>query len=251
MERMNLLFSQSGSVSQKDMEAKVNAVKSQITATILSKISQERYEWQPSISSESAESYKISNLNAVQVNLLSKFNDMGRVTDTLRNIILNSFLSNGTSDTLICESMSIVTMNFVDLFKSMCSFMDIESGKTLNIQIVSEENSDGTVKKSPNFIETLLNSKVEVDHVKNFRWNKRLLKGESSTSQKRRLKDNSASTDPKRPKLNGSDDSVEHQNNITIDSQVELLDVDDDKHIFPVRSEHVEKLGNYQFFIIK
>ena len=182
------------------------------------------------------------------MNLLSKFNDMGRVTDTLRNIILNSFLSNGTSDTLICESMSIVTMNFVDLFKSMCPFMDIESGKTLNIQIVSEENSDGTVQKSPNFIETLLNSKVEVDHVKSFRWNKRLLKGESSTSQKRRLKDNSASTDPKRPKLNGRDDSVEHQNNITIDSQVELLDVDDDKHIFPVRSEHVEKLGNYQFY---
>ena len=88
MERMNLLFSQSGSVSQKDMEDKVNAVKSQITATILSKLSQKKYEWQPSISSESAESYKISNLNEVQVNLLSKFNDMGRVTDTLRNIIL-------------------------------------------------------------------------------------------------------------------------------------------------------------------
>ena len=111
-----------------------------ITATILSKISQERYEWQPSISAESAESFKISNLNEVQVNLLSKFNDMGRVTDTLRNIIFNSFLSNGTSDALFHESMSIVTMNFVDLFKSMCPFMDIESGKTLNIQIVSEEN---------------------------------------------------------------------------------------------------------------
>ena len=74
-----------------------------------------------------------------------------------------------------------------------------------------------------------------------------MLKGETSTS-KRPLKDNSTSTDPKKLKLNGSDDSVEHQNNITIDSQVELLDVDDDKHIFPVRSKHVEKLGNYQFY---
>ena len=72
MERMNLLFSQSGSVSQKDMEAKVNAVKSQITATILSKLSQEKYEWQPSASPELAESSKTSNLNAVQVNILSK-----------------------------------------------------------------------------------------------------------------------------------------------------------------------------------
>ena len=70
MERMNLLLSKSGSVSQKEMEAKVNAVKSQISATILSKISQERFEWQPSISAESAESFKISNLNEAQVNLL-------------------------------------------------------------------------------------------------------------------------------------------------------------------------------------
>ena len=114
MERMNLLLSKSGSVSQKEMEAKVNAVKSQISATILSKISQERFEWQPSISAESAESFKISNLNEAQVNLLSKFNDMGRVTDTLRNLIFNSFLSNETSDVLFHESMSIITMNFMN-----------------------------------------------------------------------------------------------------------------------------------------
>ena len=60
-----------------------------------------------------------------------------------------------------------------------------------------------------------------------------MLKGETSTS-KGPLKDNSTSTDPKKLKLNGSDDSVEHQNNITVDSQVEFLDVDDDDHLFPV-----------------
>ena len=114
----------------------------------------------------------------------------------------------------------------------MCPFLGIESGNTLDIQVVSEEDSC-TGKESPNFLETFMNSKVKVDHVKNYWWKKKLLKGETSTS-KRPLKDNSTSTDPKKLKLNGSDDSVEHQNNITVDSQVEFLDVDDDDHIFPV-----------------
>ena len=53
MEQMNLLLSKSGSISQKEMETKVNAVTSRISANILSKISEERFEWQPSISAES------------------------------------------------------------------------------------------------------------------------------------------------------------------------------------------------------
>ena len=53
MDQMNLLFSKSGSISQKEMETNINAVTSRISANILSKISDEKFEWQPSISAES------------------------------------------------------------------------------------------------------------------------------------------------------------------------------------------------------
>ena len=166
---MNHLLSQSGLFTQKDMEDKVNSVKSQMTASAVSKLLHEKYEWQPSASSGIAESSKPVNLNTVQVNLLSNFNDMGRVTDTLRDAVLNSFLSNRTSNSLISESMSILSMSLVNLFKSMCPFLGIESGNTLKIKVVSEEKScTGTGKESPNFLETFMNSKVKVDHVKNY-----------------------------------------------------------------------------------
>ena len=49
----------------------------------------------------------------------------------------------------------------------MCPFLGIESGNTLDIQVVSEEDSC-TGKESPNFLATFMNSKVKVDHVKNY-----------------------------------------------------------------------------------
>ena len=241
MEQMNLLLSKSGSISQKEMETKVNAVTSRISANILSKISEERFEWQPSISAESTESFKISDLNEAQVNLLSTLNDMGRVTDVLRNLIFNSFLSNEVSDALFPEVMSIITMNFIDVFKAICPFMNIESDKTLKIQIVSEEIVDGIVRKSPNFIETLINSKAKVD-IKESRWKKRMSKSDLSNSKKRRSRDNLTSMDVKRPKL----DDIELQNNTNVDSQAKLSDVDDNELIVSIRSEHAEMVGDWK-----
>ena len=223
----------------------MNKVKSQLTASAVSKLLQEKYEWQPSASSGIAESSKPVELNEVQVNLLSNFNDMGRVTDTLRDSVLNSFLNNGASNSLISDSFSILSMSLVDLFESMCPFLGIESGNTLNIKVVSEEKScTGTGKESSNFLETFMKSKVNADHVKKYRWKKRALKSETS---KQPLTDHSTNSESKKAKLDGSDDIVENQDKITAGSQAEIPDVDDD-HIFPVKSAHVDMLEDYQFY---
>ena len=113
---------------------------------------------------------------------------MGRVSDTLRDALLKCFTSKRNSDSLICQSMDIVKLNFIDLFKSMCPLMNIDSGSTLKIEIISDEISESVCQERPNFLESLLDSKIEVNTVKNFRWKKRSLKGESSPSQKWSLK---------------------------------------------------------------
>ena len=117
--------------------------------------------------------FRISNLSVDQVNVLSKLNEMGRVSDTLRDALLKCFTSKRNSDSLICQSMDIVKLNFIDLFKSMCPLMNIDSGSTLKIEIISDEISESVCQERPNFLESLLDSKIEVNTVKNFRWKKR------------------------------------------------------------------------------
>ena len=114
---MNNIFKHSGSVSQEDISDKYKALQSQISTNILSKITNEIYDWEPTISSEVVENSRNTGLSSDQVDVLSKFNQLARLSDTFRDVFLYHFKNNRNPDSLVFQSMDLVKWNFIELFK--------------------------------------------------------------------------------------------------------------------------------------